>query len=151
MIVRVGAAGGRTVVGRGTAALDAAIEVKAPARIARAVADALGAHPLEAAPVPTRRVVRDAARAAGVLAIVHVTPRAARHLPARVAAMRAAGALGVQLVWDGKDRTLERWVFRTLEDARGTGGPPVMLARDAAPAFALLARLSLPRPRKDRP
>jgi hypothetical protein len=72
---------------------------------------------------------------------VRVTACNARHLAALVAAARAAGALGVQLVWDGADpprAAIEHHVFAALEHARATPGePPVVLATTDQPAAAL--------------
>lgn len=78
---------------------------------------------------------------AGRIAIVRVTERGLRRLPALVQAIREKGALGVQLVWDGRTPTrarAEATVFRVLEAARATkGGPPVVLAATRVPVLAL--------------
>ncbi len=70
---------------------------------------------------------------AGAVAVVRVTEGNARRLPALVEAIRAAGALGVQLLWDGESpprAKVEQPVFAVLEQARATrSGPPVFLAR----------------------
>ena len=98
-------------------------------------------------PVPTVRVrsrnglARDAGRLGGAIAVVPVTARNARHLVALVDGSRAAGAIGVQLVWDGAEpaRTaVEHHVFAALERARATPGePPVVLAASDRPVAAL--------------
>jgi hypothetical protein len=78
---------------------------------------------------------------AGAIAVVTVRERNVRRLPALVAQIRAAGPLGVQLVWDGHEPAramVEQHVFRVLEDARSTpGGPPVVLAKSREPVRAL--------------
>jgi hypothetical protein len=70
-----------------------------------------------------------------------VTERNARRLPGLVEAIRAAGALGLQLVWEGEAPSrarVEQHVFLALEKARATpGGPPVVLSRSADPTVAL--------------
>jgi hypothetical protein len=77
----------------------------------------------------------------GRIVILQVTETNARHLPELVEAARGAGALGVQLVWNGIAPTrerVERHVFAVLERARATpGGCPVVLARESEPALAL--------------
>jgi len=77
----------------------------------------------------------------GKIAIVRVTEQGLRRLPALVEEIRAQGALGVQLVWDGETPPRERAeaaIFRVLEAARATkSGPPVMLAAESAPVLAL--------------
>ena len=109
--------------------------------VAREISEALAATPLTAPSVPMIRWSKEAV-VPGMLVVVKATARNARQLPRRVAAVRAAGALGVQIVWDGEDRTaVEPAVFKVLEDARGGAGPPVMLARDERPSFALLAQI----------
>lgn len=92
--------------------------------------------------VRSRKVVaREAGRLGGAIAIVPVTARNARHLVALVDGVRAAGALGVQLVWDGADpprAAIEHRVFAALEHARATPGePPVVLAPTDQPVAAL--------------
>ena len=99
----------------------------------------------EAAPVvrlrSRRAVARDPGRLAGAIAVVPVTARNARHLVALVDRVRAAGAIGVQLVWDGAApprADVERHVFAALEHARATPGePPVVLATADQPVTAL--------------
>lgn len=77
----------------------------------------------------------------GAIVVVRVTGTSARRLPSLVEDVRAAGALGVQLVWDGITPArghVEPHVFAVLEQARSTpAGPPVVLARDEEVAFAL--------------
>lgn len=78
---------------------------------------------------------------AGAIAVMRVTEKSARRLPALVDDVRAAGALGVQIVWDGesppRDR-VERHVFTILERARATPkAPPVVLSRSTEPPRAL--------------
>jgi hypothetical protein len=99
------------------------------------------------AQVPTVRVrsrkalARDAGRLGGAIAIVPVTAHNARHLVALVDGTRAAGAIGVQLVWDGADpprAAVEHHVFAALERARATPSePPVVLATSDQPVAAL--------------
>ena len=75
------------------------------------------------------------------IVVVRVTESNARRLPDLVERIRAAGALGVQLVWDGESPQrahVERHVFAVLEQARATpGGPPVVVATAEEPAFSL--------------
>jgi len=88
-----------------------------------------------------KRLARDPGRVAGAIAIVPVTARNARHLVALIDGLRAAGALGIQLVWDGAApprAEVERHVFAALERARETPGqPPVVLAVCDSPVPAL--------------
>ena len=124
------------------------------AAIARAVADALrslaaATAPVERAPVvilrSRKRLARDADRLAGAIAIVPVTARNARHLVALIDGLRAAGAIGIQLAWDGADPArvdtrakIERHVFAALEHARATPNqPPVVLSANDRPVTAL--------------
>jgi len=73
------------------------------------------------------------------VAIVRVARDNARTLVARVDELRAAGAVAIQLVWDGRDRgRIERHVFAALE--RGRANPaaaPVVLADTGEPVAAL--------------
>lgn len=89
----------------------------------------------------TRRRLAELGALGGRIAIVRVTERGLRRLPALVEAIRAEGPLGVQLVWDGETppRALaEPAIFRVLEAARATkGGPPVVLAAESTPVLAL--------------
>lgn len=85
----------------------------------------------------------EAVDVAGKIVLVRVTERGLRRLPALVEAIRARGALGVQLIWDGeappRDRA-EPIVFRILEAARATKHqPPVVIAPDLKPVLALRA------------
>jgi hypothetical protein len=105
----------------------------------------------EATGVSTPRVVRLRTRkrfadlgpegVAGAIVVVQVTDTNARHLPELIEAVRAAGAAGAQLVWDGESpprALVERHLFTVLERARATpGGPPVVLASSKEPSFAL--------------
>jgi len=88
-----------------------------------------------------KRLAREAGQITGAIAIVPVTARNARHLVEFVDGIRAAGAIGVQLVWDGATpprATVERHVFAALERARATpNDPPVVLATSDQPASAL--------------
>lgn len=75
--------------------------------------------------------------------IVPVTRRNARHLLEILESVRAGGALGVQLVWDGQtDRdVIEPHVFAALESARQTKKlGPVILATRSEPCFVLRAQ-----------
>lgn len=87
------------------------------------------------------------ARIEGKIAVVRVTGPGLRRLPALVEAIRAAGALGVQLVWDGLAPPRERAegpIFRVLEQARATkAGPPVMLAAERTPVLALRTAIAV--------
>ena len=117
--------------------------------LARAITDDVAAAIATVGePGPALRTVRVRSRKAvarrsgplpGAIAIVPVTARNATHLIAIVDGSRAAGALGVQLVWDGADRArLERRVFAVLEHARATpGNPPVVLSASERPSAAL--------------
>lgn len=127
------------VLARALAAAIAGAIAAAGEELAAAIAD------VERAPVIRLRarkaVARDPARLAGAIAVVPVTARNARHLVALVDAIRAAGAIGVQLVWDGASpprADVERHVFAALERGRATPGePPVVLAASEAPVSAL--------------
>jgi hypothetical protein len=104
-----------------------------------------------------KRLARDAAELAGAIAIVPVTARNARHLVALVDGIRAAGAIGVQLVWDGADpprASVEPCVFAVLERARATPNePPVVLATSdqPVPALHLLVAQRVPSTRTEEP
>jgi hypothetical protein len=76
---------------------------------------------------------------AGAMVMIEVTRKNARHLLELARGAREAGALGVQLVWDGADRpAVERHVFAVLEHARDTKKEaPIVLARDKEPTLAL--------------
>jgi hypothetical protein len=127
---------------------DPALAAAVTERIAAALVAATGAL-ASAAPDAARVIALRSRKAlarrvedvAGALAIVPVTERNARHLLELVDAIRAAGALAVQLVWDGEAPPRERvehHVFAVLERARATPlGPPVVLATDSRPAAAL--------------
>lgn len=100
-----------------------------------AIAGALEALAIEltavAAPIvrvrSRTRLARVVDRLAGAIAIVRVTPRNAKHLVTLLDGIRGAGALGVQLVWDGSHD--EDHVFAALERARSTpAAAPVVLA-----------------------
>jgi hypothetical protein len=108
----------------------------------QAVSEVAASAELRTVYVRSRKAVaRDADRLRGAIALVPVTPRNARHLVALVDGARAAGALGVQLVWDGADpprAAVEHHVFAALERARATPGePPVVLASSDQPVAAL--------------
>ena len=123
-----------------------------------AIAEAIraaGAVPPPPQPVRTirlrsrKRLVREAGQIPGAIALVPVTARNARHLVELVDRLRAAGAIGVQLVWDGADPPrprVEHHVFAALERARATPGePPVVLAASDQPVpalYLLIARRS---------
>ena len=129
----------------------AAPEAAAPEPAAPEPVGTEPAAPEPAAPEPARirtvrvrsrkRLARDAGRLGGSIAIVPVTARNARHLAVLIDGLRAAGALGVQLVWDGTDpprAAVEHHVFAALEHARATPGePPVVLATSDQPVAAL--------------
>jgi hypothetical protein len=78
---------------------------------------------------------------AGAIAVVPLTARNLRRAGELVEALRAAGAAGVQLVWDGREpsrEVAEARVFAILERARATPGQaPVVLARGEEPVEAL--------------
>jgi hypothetical protein len=133
------------------AIVDAVASVAGAAMADVAVGDAGALPSVDSAagsPLPTlrvrsrKRLAARAADAAGAIAIVPVTARNARHLIAIIDAARAAGACGIQLVWDGATppprATVERHVFAALEHARATpAASPVVLAARASPAAAL--------------
>jgi hypothetical protein len=139
--------------------------------LAQAVTDAVAAALRAAVPgsapseraVPTVRlrarktVAVLADRLAGAIAIVPVTTRNARHLLELVTRLRAAGAIGVQLVWDGAvppRAAVEHHVFAVLERARATPNEaPVVLATSdhPAPALQLLIAHRSPSTRRDEP
>lgn len=157
---------GRITAGR----LDAKILVAvADAARARAIEHAITAAVVGASRVScqppvvrlrTRRrlLALGASGIAGRIAIVRVTAESARGLPRLVAAIREAGAAGVQLVWDGSAPArplVERFLFRALEDARAApAGPPVVLSTSTEPAFSLLVLVTSrergPAQRRDR-
>jgi hypothetical protein len=129
--------------------------------MARAIAEALRAA-AERCPAPALRVVRVRTRRhatllgdrlAGAVAIVVVSERGRRHLPALVDTIRAAGALGVQLVWDGRDperSKIERYLFDVLERARAMpSGPPVVLAKSTTVVETLRVLVGASRTRKE--
>lgn len=121
------------------------IEVEDPvlgAAIATAVTAALAAIEVPSLSHPVvllrsrKRLAERAAELAGAIAIVGVTPRNARHLVAITDQLRAAGVVGIQLVWDGGSH--ERWVFAALEHARSLpAAAPLVLATTVQPAPAL--------------
>jgi hypothetical protein len=155
LVVRVGSYADPLPAGADTARI--AVGVADPelaraltAAMADAVAGAMSAVATEteradAAPVVRLRsrkaVARESGRLAGAIAVIPVTARNARHLVALVDGVRAAGAIGVQLVWDGAApprAEVERHVFAALEHARATpGDPPVVLATTDQPVTAL--------------
>ena len=125
-------------------ALAATITERIAAAITAAAAELAAAAPQGERAVTLRSrkaLARRAAEIAGAVTVVPVTERNARHLVELVGGIRAAGALGVQLVWDGEApprERVERHVFAVLEQARATPlGPPVVLATEARPAAAL--------------
>lgn len=137
----------RIVVRVADRALGVKIERAARDRLAAAVAhnDALAARTADV-PVVSLRTRRrllalGPARIEGAIAVMRVTSEGARRLPALVDDVRAAGAVGVQIVWDGATpprEQVEPYVFAILERARATPkGPPVVLARTEEPARAL--------------
>jgi len=88
-----------------------------------------------------KRMAERGADLAGALAVVGVTPRNARHLVALIDGLRAAGVVGIQLVWDGIAD--ERHVFAALERARSMpAAAPVVVVDvttiEPAPALLLL-------------
>jgi len=131
----------------GVAVADPALTEALTAAVAEAIrAAALDREPPGLAPPTVRlrsrkRLARTAGQLAGALAIVPVTARNARHLVELVDGIRAAGALGIQLVWDGAlppRAQVEHHVFAALEHARATPSePPVVLATSEPPAPAL--------------
>jgi hypothetical protein len=96
-------------------------------------------------PVISLRTFRrlETAEVTGKLVVVRVTERGLRRLPSLVDAIRARGALGVQLVWDGEEPPrgrAEPTIFRVLETARATkSAPPVVVAASRRPSLALRA------------
>lgn len=115
---------------------DPALADAIAAHIARATRELPQAGPaLPVVAVRSRKtLLRRAGELAGAIAIVRVTERNARHLIAIVDRARAAGAAGIQLVWDGElppRAAVERHVFEVLEHARATGklAPVVLSAR----------------------
>jgi hypothetical protein len=81
------------------------------------------------------------ASVAGTIAVVPLTARNLRRAGEIVEALRALGALGVQLVWDGREppkEVAEARVFAILEQARATPArAPVVLSRGEEPVEAL--------------
>jgi hypothetical protein len=127
------------------------VSARSPLRARRltfAVAGALRAlakHEAPALPVlrvPSRKALaRLGDRVAGALAVVPVSARNLRFAGEIVEALRAAGAAGVQVAWDGEEPPRERAeapIFALLERARSTPGKaPVVLSRDEEPAESL--------------
>ena len=134
-----------------------AIRIADPARadaLAQAIANAIAEATVTLVPAMTeaerapvvrlrarKAIARDPARLAGAIAVVPVTARNARHLVALIDGVLSAGALGIQLVWDGAApprADVERHVFAALEHARATPTrAPVVLASSERPATAL--------------
>jgi hypothetical protein len=128
------------------------------AALSDAVAATLGVGDTAAPTVRLRsrkRLARVASQLGGAIAIVPVTAKNARHLVVLVDGIRAAGALGVQLVWDGAvppRAEVERHVFAVLERARATPGePPVVIAATEVPVTALALLIAHRPRRKDDP
>lgn len=127
------------------------VAARSPARARRltsAVAGALRELATQEAPalpvvrVPSRKALARLGEAvAGALAVVPVSARNLRFAGEIVEALRAAGAAGVQVVWDGEDPPRERAeapIFALLERARSTPGKAkVVLSRDEEPAESL--------------
>ena len=129
-------------------------------RVERAVDDALAkatsavdeqAARTESVPIVHLRTRRrfealGPAALAGAIAVMRVTEKGARRLPSLVDDVRDAGALGVQIVWDGESPSRDRveaHVFTILERARATPkAPPVVLSRTSVPARALRVLVS---------
>ena len=105
-------------------------------------AEARPPRPFPVVRVRSRKALeRVGATVAGAIAVVPLTARNLRWAGEIVEALRAAGALGVQLVWDGREpprEAAEARVFAILEQARATPGrAPVVLARGDEPVEAL--------------
>jgi hypothetical protein len=102
-----------------------------------------------------KRLAALRAEVRGAIVVVGVTRANARRLPRLIDAIRAGGAAGVQLVWDGRDPErpfVEGGVFEVLERARRTpDGPPVVLAACATPVEALRILVASRAARKDGP
>ena len=147
----------------GVAIADPALAQAVTAAIAAAVQAAVPERPPPDRTPPTVRlrarktVAVRADQLAGAIAIVPVTARNARHLVELIERVRAAGALGVQLVWDGAvppRAAVEHHVFGVLERARATPSqaPVVLAASDQpAPALQLLMAHRSPSTRRDEP
>jgi hypothetical protein len=165
LVVRVAPYTGHTTVREasvGVAVADPMLAQALTAAIAQAVRDAA---PTTEPPECVRTVqvrsrkglARDVGRLGGAIAIVPVTARNARHLVALVDGARAAGAIGVQLVWDGADpprAAVEHHVFAALERARATPSePPVVLATSdqLVPALCFLVAHRQLNTRRDEP
>jgi len=130
----------------GVAVADPGLSAAMAEAIASALRRAVDAVPPLDVPVVRLRTRKRLARlgaggVVGAIVVVRVTGRSARRLPELVEAVRDAGALGVQLVWDGREparEEVERHVFAVLEAARATpAGPPVVLAASEEPSFSL--------------
>jgi len=152
LVVRVGAISSEDARGRLEAAVTVSIADAQLARtMTRAIADALTAAggsswTPRTVHLRTRKrlallVAHHAAELTGAVAIVKVTGGNARHLLELVDGLRAAGVLGVQMVWNGVDperSRAERHVFAVLERARSLPHlPSVILASTAEPMEAL--------------
>lgn len=147
----------------GVAIADPALAQAVTSAVTAAIRGAVpgSAPPDRAAPTvrlrARKRVAALADRLAGAIAIVPVTARNARHLVELVERVRAAGAIGVQLVWDGAvppRAAVEHHVFAVLERARATPNEaPVVLATSdqPAPALDLLIAHRSPSTRRNEP
>ncbi len=119
------------------------------ARLEGALAERLQASLSAPAIAKTRTVrirsraglIRRASAVPGAVVLVPVTRRNAAALPGLVAAIGAAGAAGIQLIWDGRRpprEVAEAPVFEVLEERRGRPeGAPVLLASVREPVEAL--------------
>jgi hypothetical protein len=131
----------------GPVAVDASIRIgiadpALASKVAAALSAALAAVEVPPLVHPTvllrsrKRLAERLTELAGAIAIVGVTPRNARHLVEIIDRLRAAGVVGIQLVWDGAGH--DKHVFAALERARSQpAAAPVVLATTIEPAPAL--------------
>jgi len=146
LVVSIAAAGGAgdPVARIGISVRDKALATRLAGAMTRAVRAVVSTELREMAVVRVRSrksLERLGTRVGGVIAVVPLTARNLRRAGDLVEALRAAGAAGIQLVWDGREpsrEAAEARVFAILERARATPGQaPVVLARGEEPAEAL--------------
>jgi hypothetical protein len=128
----------------GVSVRSAALARKLEGAMTRALKAATATTPRATAIVRVRSrkaAERLGARVAGAIAVVPVTARNVRRVGEIVESLRAAGAAGVQVVWDGREpprEAAEASVFAVLERARATPAEaPVVLASGEEPVESL--------------
>jgi uncharacterized protein with beta-barrel porin domain len=146
LVVSVAASGGAgdPVARIGVSVRDKALATRLAGAMTRAVRAVVSAPLREVAVVRVRSrkaLERLGGGVDGAIAVVPLTARNLRRAGEVVEALRAAGAAGVQLAWDGREpsrEAAEAKVFAILERARATPGQaPVVLAHGEEPVEAL--------------